>query len=142
MISGFYTAALLAVVDRFILGVSGPEFERAAAISFPLILYAAMPFPTLVNDMITLSCNRPYLKTFLTAGEQIVRIVLVLLLIRHFQIYALIYAYMLAIMSKNIASYMIVNRYCFRQRSTSGRRWEHPLWRQWSITPFCDGLPG
>ncbi|MEE8397428.1 MAG: hypothetical protein V3S89_00400 [Desulfobacterales bacterium] len=116
LISGFYTAVLLAVVDRFILGTTGPEFQRAAALSFPLIIYAAMPFPTIVNDTITLACNRPYLKTILTAGEQIIRIVLVLLLIRHFQIYALVYAYMVAIMSKNIASYWVANRYCFRQR--------------------------
>ena len=116
LITGFYTATLLAVVDRFILGTTGPEFERAAEYAFPLIIFMAMPFPTLVNDSIALACNRPYLKTFLTIGEHTIRVLLALLLIRRFQIYALIYAYMVALMSKNIMSYIIVNRYCFPQR--------------------------
>jgi len=116
LLTGFYTATLLAVVDRFILGTTGPEFERAAEYAFPLIIFMALPFPTLVNDSIALASNRPYLKTFLTIGEHTIRITLALLLIRRFQIYALIYAYMVALMSKNIMSYIVVNRYCFPQR--------------------------
>ncbi|MEE8399076.1 MAG: hypothetical protein V3S89_08720 [Desulfobacterales bacterium] len=116
LISGFFCASLLAVMPRFILGTTGPEFQRAAAFVVPWIFYMSLPFVTWVNDTVALATNRPYLKTFLTAGEQVVRIVLVLVLIRHFQIYALVYAYMVAIMTKNIGSYIVVNRYCFRQR--------------------------
>ena len=116
LINGFYAAALLAVADRFILGTTGPEFERAATYVIPWIIYSVMPFPTWVNDSIALAANRPYIKTIMTTGEQALRIGLVLLLIRHFQIYALIYAYMVAIMTKNIASYWAVNRYCFPQK--------------------------
>jgi len=115
-ISFFYCATLLAVVDRFILGATGPEFERAAAYAMPLIIYHAMTFPTWVNDAVVLAANRPYLKTILTACEQIVRIVLVLLLIKRFQIYALVMAYMVAIMLKNISSYFVAHRYCYPQR--------------------------
>jgi len=127
LVSGFYCATLLAVVPRFILGTTGPEFERAAAFAVPWIFYMALPFVTWVNDTVSLAANRPYLKTFLTAGEQIVRIVLVLLLIRRFQIYALVYAYMVAIMTKNISSYVIVNYYCFRQRFYSWQTLGAPL---------------
>lgn len=116
MVSGFFCASLLAVMPRFILGTTGPEFERAAAYVVPWIFYMALPFVTWTTDTVALAANRPYLKSYLIAGEQVLRIVLVLLLIRRFQIYALVYAYMVAITTKDIVSYVVVNRYCFRQR--------------------------
>ena len=116
LISGFFCASLLAVMPRFILGTTGPEFERAAAFVVPWIFYMALPFVTWTTDTVALAANRPYLKSYLIAGEQVLRIVLVLLLIRRFQIYALVYAYMAAITTKDIVSYVIVNRYCFPQR--------------------------
>lgn len=131
LISGFFCAVLLAVVDRFILGTTGPEFERAAAYAFPLIIYHAMTFPTWVNDVVILAANRPYLKTGLTIAEQIIRITLVFVLIDHFQIYALVLAYMVAIMVKNVTSFFIAHRYCFRQR--------YYFW-QILAAPFLAGL--
>ncbi len=115
-ISGFYCAMLLAVADRFILGSTGPEFNRAAAYVVPLIIYHAMTFPTWVSDTVALGANRPYIKTLLTFAEQTVRITLIVVLIERFQIYALVMAYMVAILLKNFSSYWMVNRYCFKQR--------------------------
>jgi len=115
-IAGFYCAMLLAVADRFILGTTGPEFERAAAYVFPLIIYHAMTFPTWVSDSVALGANRPYLRTILTIAEQSVRIALIVILIEQFQIYALVMAYMVAILLKNFTSYWVVNRYCYPQR--------------------------
>jgi len=116
IVSGFYCATLLAIVPRFILGTTGPEFERAASYAVPWIFYMALPFVTWVTDSVALATNRPYIKSYLIAGEQALRILLVLVLIQHFQIYALVYAYMIAITTKDIVSYAIVNRYCFPQR--------------------------
>jgi O-antigen/teichoic acid export membrane protein len=115
-VSGFYCAMLLAVADRFILGATGPEFDRAAAYVLPLIIYHALTFPTWVSDVVALGANRPYIKTVLTFGEQLVRITLVVVLIERFQIYALVMAYMVAILLKNFTSYWMVNKYCFPQR--------------------------
>jgi O-antigen/teichoic acid export membrane protein len=115
-ISGFYCAMLLAVADRFILGATGPEFDRAAAYVIPLVIYHALTFPTWVSDQVALGANRPYIKTMLTVAEQLVRILLVIVLIERFQIYALVMAYMVAILLKNFSAYWIVNKYCFAQR--------------------------
>lgn len=116
LVSGFLCATLLAVVNRFILGTTGPEFERAAGYAIPYIIFMALVFPTWAYDTIAEAANRPYLTAILTAFEQISRIVLVLALIQRFQIYALIIAYIIAIMLKNIASSVLVHFYCFPQR--------------------------
>jgi O-antigen/teichoic acid export membrane protein len=116
LITGFYCAALLAVADRFILGASGVQFQRAAMYVIPLVIYYAMGFPCWTNDVVTLAANRPYIKTLMTLGEQIVRVVLVLLMIGKLQIYALVAAYMVALMLKNIIGFLVNHRFNFRQR--------------------------
>jgi len=116
MISAFIGSVLLAVADRFILGASGPEFVRAANYAVPLILWGAIQYPSWVGDNVQLGANRPYLKTALVAGEQIVRILLAFVLLRRFQITALIIAYFVGLLSKDFAAYILNNRLCYRQR--------------------------
>jgi O-antigen/teichoic acid export membrane protein len=116
LITGFYCAALLAVADRFILGASGVQFQRAAMYVIPLVIYYAMGFPCWTNDVVTLAANRPYIKTLMTLVEQVVRVVLVLLMIGKLQIYALVAAYMVALMLKNIIGLIVNHRVNFRQK--------------------------
>lgn len=116
MISAFIAAMLLAVADRFILGASGPEFVRAAAYAVPLILWGAIQYPSWVGDNVQLAANRPYLKTTLVATEQVIRIVLALILLERFQINALIAAYFVGLLSKDLIAYFINHRVCFPQR--------------------------
>jgi hypothetical protein len=52
----------------------------------------------------------------MTLVEQTTRITLALLLVRQLQIYALILAYFAGILIKDILSYFVNNRVCFRQR--------------------------
>jgi O-antigen/teichoic acid export membrane protein len=114
--SAFIGAVLLAVADRFILGASGPEFTRAAALASPLIIWGAIQYPSWVGDTVQLGSNRPYLKAVMVAGEQSVRIVLALLLVERLQINALIVAYFAGLLSKGILAFFINNRLCFPQR--------------------------
>ncbi len=116
MISAFIGAVLLAVADRFILGASGPEFVRAASYAVPLILWGAIQYPSWVGDNVQLAANRPYLKTALVAGEQVLRVVLALLLLERLQINALIIAYFVGLLSKDFVGYVINHRICFPQR--------------------------
>ncbi len=116
MISAFIGAVLLAVADRFILGASGPEFVRAASYAIPLILWGAIQYPSWVGDNVQLAANRPYLKTALVAGEQVLRVVLALLLLERLQINALIIAYFVGLLSKDFVGYVINHRICFPQR--------------------------
>ena len=116
IVSAFIGSVLLAVADRFILGASGPEFVRAATYSVPLIIWGAIQFPSWVGDTVQLGSNRPYLKTALVAGEQAVRILLAFLLLERFQINALIIAYFVGLLSKDIAAYFVNDRLCYPQR--------------------------
>ena len=116
IMSAFIGAVLLAVADRFILGASGPEFVRAAAYAVPLIIWGAIQYPSWVGDNVQLGANRPYLKSILVAGEQVIRIVLALILLRRYQINALIFAYFVGLLTKDIVAYFVNDRLCFPQR--------------------------
>lgn len=116
LISAFIGAVLLAVADRFIIGASGPQFIRAAGYAVPLVIWGAIQYPSWVADNVQLACNRPYLKSGLVAAEQVVRISLAFLLLERFQINALIMAYFIGLLSKDLAAYAINDRLCFRQR--------------------------
>ncbi|MGQ9494317.1 MAG: lipopolysaccharide biosynthesis protein [Anaerolineae bacterium] len=115
-ISAFVAAVLLATADRFILGATGPEFVRAATYAVPLIIWGAIQYPSWVGDNVQLAANRPYLKALLVAGEQMMRIILALLLVERLQINALIIAYFIGLLSKDIVAYFINHRLCFPQR--------------------------
>lgn len=116
LISFFLGAILLAVADRFILGASGPEFERAALYAIPLVIWGAFQYPSWVGDNVQLAANRPYLKSMLVFGEQVIRITLALILVERFQINGLIIAYFVGLFTKNIVAYLINHRVCFPQR--------------------------
>jgi O-antigen/teichoic acid export membrane protein len=127
MISFFLGAVLLAVADRFILGASGPEFVRAARYVVPLTVWGTFQFPSWVGDNVQLGSDRPYLKSILIFGEQLIRVVLALVLLESFQINALIIAYFIGLFSKGIASYLINDRICFPQRFFSWQSLFAPL---------------
>jgi len=116
MISAFIGAVLLAVADRFILGASGPEFKRAALYAIPLILWGAIQYPSWVGDNVQLAANRPYLKSLLVGAEQVIRVTLALVLLQRFQIYALVAAYFVGLLSKDIVAYVVNHKLCFPQR--------------------------
>jgi O-antigen/teichoic acid export membrane protein len=116
MISAMLGALLLAVADRFILGASGPEFIRAAQYSTPLLIWGIVQYPSWVGDNVQLGTNKPWMKGALVGMEQILRIVLAFILLARLQIYALIIAYIVALMTKNIVAYLLNNKLCFPQR--------------------------
>ena len=116
MISAMLGALLLAVADRFILGASGPEFIRAAQYSTPLLIWGIIQYPSWVGDNVQLGANKPWMKGALVGMEQFIRITLAFVLIARLQIIALIIAYFVALMTKNIIAYVLNNKLCFPQR--------------------------
>jgi hypothetical protein len=116
MLSAMLGSMMLAVADRFILGASGPQFVRAAAYSIPLLLWGAAQYGSWVSDMVQRGANRPWLIMVMTVVEQTIRIGLALILLKKLQINALILAYFVGILTKDILSYFVNNRVCFRQR--------------------------
>ena len=116
LLSAMLGSMLLAVADRFILGASGPQFVRAALYSIPLLLWGAAQYGSWVSDMVQRGSNHPWLIMVMTIIEQTLRIGLALILLQKLQIYALILAYFVGILSKDILSYFVNNRLCYRQR--------------------------
>ena len=116
MLSAMLGAMMLAVADRFILGASGPQFARAAVYSVPLLLWGSVQYGSWVGDMVQRGANRPWLIVVMTALEQTIRISLAILLVTRLQINALILAYFVGILAKDVVSYFINNRVCYRQR--------------------------
>jgi O-antigen/teichoic acid export membrane protein len=116
MISAFIGAVLLAVADRFILGASGPEFARGARYVIPLAIWGAIQYPSWVGDNVQLGSNRPYLKSLLVFGEQVLRVILALILVQRFQINGMIFAYFVALLTKDIVAYFVNHKTCYPQR--------------------------
>lgn len=116
LVSAFIAAVLLGVADRFILGATGPEFVRAAAYAVPLIVWGAIQYPSWVGDNVQLGANRPYLKAGLVAGEQVVRVVLAFSLLERLQVYALVVAYFVGLLAKDVAAYFVNDRLCYPQK--------------------------
>ncbi|OGN95080.1 MAG: hypothetical protein A2Z71_11070 [Chloroflexi bacterium RBG_13_50_21] len=116
MISAMLGALLLAVADRFILGASGPEFVRAARYSTPLLIWGIIQYPSWVGDNVQLGANKPWMKGALVSMEQLIRIILAFILLARLQINALIIAYIVALMTKNIIAYWANHKLCFPQR--------------------------
>jgi O-antigen/teichoic acid export membrane protein len=147
MISFFLGAVLLAIADRFILGASGPEFVRAARYVIPLAIWGTFQFPSWVGDVVQLGSDRPYLKSILIFGEQLVRVVLALVLLERFQINALIIAYFIGLFTKGITAYLINHKFCYPQRFFTWQSLVAPLlaagvhfaWLRWLTGLFWQG---
>ncbi len=116
IISAFLAAVLLAVGPRFILGASGVDFTRAATYAVPLLIWGAVQYPSWVGDNVQLGSNKPYLKSTLVAGEQVIRVVLALVLLGRFQVNALIIAYFVGLLTKDFVAYFVNHKFCFPQR--------------------------
>jgi O-antigen/teichoic acid export membrane protein len=116
MISAFLAAVLLAVGPRFILGASGPDFARAATYAVPLLIWGAIQYPSWVGDQVQLGSNKPYIKSALVMGEQILRVILALLLVQRFQVTALVIAYFVGLLTKDFVAYFVNDKLCFPQR--------------------------
>lgn len=116
LVSAFLGAVLLAVAPRFIIGASGIEFKRAAVYVIPLIIWGAIQFPSWVGDNVQLGSNKPYLKSMLVFAEQVIRVVFAWILLKQFQVTALIIAYFIGLLAKGITAYFVNNKFCYPQR--------------------------
>jgi len=114
--SAFIGAVLLAVAPKFIIGSTGVEFQRAAIYVIPLTIWGAVQFPSWVGDNVQLGSNKPYLKSILVFGEQIIRVVLAWILLARFQVTALIIAYFVGLFAKGLTAYYVNHKYCYPQK--------------------------
>jgi O-antigen/teichoic acid export membrane protein len=104
-------AVLLVVAPRFITGSSGPEFQRAAGIAVPLMIFGSIQFLSWLGDAIFLGANRPILRAAMVLLEQAIRIALMVVLLPKFQIDALVIAYFAGILLRGIVAYFVADRF-------------------------------
>jgi O-antigen/teichoic acid export membrane protein len=116
LVSAFIGAVLLAVAPSFLLGATGAEFHRSALYVVPLAVWGAFQYFSWVGDAVQLGSNKPSIKMLLTFGEQIVRVLLILLLLERFQVSALIVAYLIALLGKGTATFLVNHKICFPQK--------------------------
>lgn len=114
--SASLAAILLVVAPRFIIGSSGAEFQRAAALAIPLTIFGSIQFLGWLGDSIFLGANRPVFRAAMILGEQTIRIGLLYFLLAKFQITALIIAYFIAILVRGLVAYFVAHKFCFPQR--------------------------
>ena len=114
--SAFICAILLAVADRFIIGSSGQDFQRAALYVVPMLLIQSLSFASWTADIVMYGANKMVLVTILTLVDVILGFGIAFLLVDRFQVYALIYTPLITLLVKIFLSYFLNNRYCFPQR--------------------------
>jgi len=115
-ISGFICAILLAVADRFIIGSSGQDFERAAVYVVPLLLIGAFNFVPWMGTAIIYGADNTKFLTLLSAVDLVLGFGLNYLLVDRFQVYALIYTPFLVTVIHSALIFYINHHYSFPQR--------------------------
>ncbi len=114
--SVFVLAALGAVADRVILGALGPMYARAAEWVLPLLVWGALQWPAWAADRVLEAVGRPGLRSWLTLGEQLVRLAGMFLLVRQFQVWGLLVAYLVALPLKSLIAWWVIMRKVVRVR--------------------------
>ncbi len=114
-VSGFIAAVLLSVADRFIIGSSGQDFQRAAIYVIPLTMIAAFNFMVMGGEVVIYAI-KSRLIVILAIIDFVIGLGLTYLLIDTWQVNALIYVPAITLSIKALVVYWLNNRYCFPQR--------------------------
>ena len=115
-ISGLICAILLAVADRFIIGSSGQDFQRAAIYVVPLLLIGALNFIPWIGTAVIYGADNTRFLTLIAAVDLVLGLGFSYLLVDRFQVHALIYTPLLTLVVNSILTYTINHRHSFPQR--------------------------
>lgn len=125
--SVFILASLGAVADRVIVGALGEQYTRAAQLAIPLLIWGALQWPAWAADRTLEAVGRPALRSWLTLGEQVVRLGLMVVLARPLQIWGLLVAYLVALPLKSIVAWLVIMRKVTRARLYLWQTFAAPL---------------
>lgn len=125
--SAFIAAILLATADRFILGASGVEFERASIYVIPLILIGALQFTTWVSDIVMYGANRTRLLVIMPIIGLAIQFGLEWPLVDSLQIYAIILALGASQLARGVVGFWLNHKYSFPQRFYAWQSLAAPL---------------
>jgi O-antigen/teichoic acid export membrane protein len=116
MVSFMLAAVLLSVADRFILGSSGPSFQRAAIYVVPSLLAGTLSFASWNAECVLYGAGKTRLITVLALVELILGVGLSLLLIDRFQVYALLAVPFITRPVHFLLAYYLNHRFSYPQR--------------------------
>ncbi len=129
-LSAFVASALLATGDHLIIGALGPQWIRSAQFLSLLVIWGALQFPAWFADQVQQGTGHPGLFTFMLLIEQSLRVALMLILLPRLQITGLIVAYLVALPTKDVLTWVLNARLIFRPRIH---------WWQAAIAPLLAG---
>jgi O-antigen/teichoic acid export membrane protein len=116
LFSATILATYLAAGGWALLGMLGPEYQRAADMLIPLSFWGFFVPISMLLDRALESAGRPGLATIANLAEQLLRIGLMIALMPRLQVAGLILAYILALPVKLVLTWWLVNRYAVRIR--------------------------
>jgi len=105
--SAFVGSGLLAVGDKFILGALGPDYTLAAQMVGFMAVWGAVQYPAWFADRTQEAVGRPDLEAWMLIFEQTLRIALMFVLIPFFGIWGLLFAYMIALPTKDVLVWIV-----------------------------------
>jgi O-antigen/teichoic acid export membrane protein len=114
--SFFIFAVLEGIADRFILGFFGESYALAARMTSLTFLWAILQWPSWLAASILQAVDRPAIMSWLTLGEQISRIGLMVLLVKQWQVLGLLMAYILPLVLKNAFAWLVTGHAVARIR--------------------------
>jgi len=112
----FALAVLTATANRFILGVLGGTYSFAGRLVVPVLLWATLQWPAWLADRTLEAAGRPAVTSWLTLGEQSLRLGLMLLLVSRWQVAGILAAYMLALLIRVLLAWILTGRLVARLR--------------------------
>jgi O-antigen/teichoic acid export membrane protein len=132
LFSATILATYLAAGGWAILGMLGPEYQRAAEMLIPLSFWGFFVPISMLLDRGLEAAGRPGLATIANLAEQLLRIGLMLALMPRLQVAGLILAYVLALPVKLALTWWLVNRHAVRIRLS---------WWQTLVAPALSVVP-
>jgi hypothetical protein len=142
MVSGLLAAVLLSVADRFILGSSGPSFERAAIYVVPAVLAGALSFASWNAECVLYGSGKTRLATVLSIVDVVLTLGLGLLLIDRFQVVALLAVPFITRPVHFLLAYYLNHRFSFPQRIYAWQSFAAPALAAVVHYAFLRGLTG
>jgi O-antigen/teichoic acid export membrane protein len=111
----FIFVALAGVADRFILGFlaensAGESYALAARMTSWILLWGFLQWPSWLAASVLQAIDKPAIISWLTLGEQISRIGLLVLIVNQWQVLGLLMAYILPLVLKNAFFWILTER--------------------------------
>jgi len=114
LFTGGVIAFYLAVADKVIIGLTPPQWGRAAEYISLGLIFGVFDFLAKLPDETFQGTGNPQLYTYTNLGEHILRVALMILLVPEYGVRGVLYAYIISSITKSIAAWFILSKFVIR----------------------------